>query len=198
MKKISVLLLLLSMVCFDAQSKKRVDLLDHFVEKIKSARDVSFDYQVSVLQGTVSISKDAVYLSQKNRMEIYETATTRYLYNLKRKKVDIDHINNNSNNISLLLQWIDKVDEYQQVSREKLEKGSVKYTLQGKKPSNEIIEVTFNSKGVITELSYQSASIKRMTVYIDNFVIDGKPTSSYFTFDPEVRKDLEVTDFRKK
>lgn len=197
MKKILVLLLLLSMVGFEAQAKKKVDLLDNFVMKMKNATDVSFNYQVSVLQGTVSISKDAVYLSQKNRMEIYETATARYIYNLKRKKVDINPISNNSNNISVLLQWIDRVDDYRQVSKEKLEKGALKYTLQGEKPSDELIEVTFDSKGIISEISYQSASIKRMTVYISDFVIDGKPTSSYFTFNPEVRKDLEVTDFRK-
>lgn len=198
MKKLIVLILLLSFIGLEAQSKKKPDMLDKFITQIKNSRDISFNYQVSIMSGTISISKEAVYLSQKNRMEIYETADTRYIFNKKRNKVDIDRISNKSSNISLVLQWIEKINDYEIVSKEKVDNGAVKYKLQGAAPLNEVIEILFTSKGVISELSYQNININRMTAYISEFVADGKPTTSYFTFNPEIRKDIEVTDYRKE
>lgn len=198
MKNLIVLILLLSFIGSEAESKKKPDMLDKFITQIKNSRDISFNYQVSIMSGTISISKEAVYLSQKNRMEIFETADTRYIYNKKRNKVDIDRISNKSSNISLVLQWIEKINEYQIVSKEKIDNGAVKYKLQGVAPLCEVIEITFTSKGVISELAYQNININRMTAYISEFIADGKPTSSYFTFNPEIRKDIEVTDYRKE
>lgn len=196
MKKL-FLLLLVSLSFFDAESKKKDELLNVFIEKMKNAKDISFNYRVSIMEGYISISKGALYLSQKNKMEVYETSDTRYVYYKKRNKLDIDRIANNSNNIMIFMDWMSRLETYQITSKEKEASGSVKYKLVGGKPADEIIEVTISGKGDITQLAYQSNTMKRVSVSISDFAVNGKPTSEYFTFDPTQRKDLEVTDYRK-
>lgn len=196
MKKIIALFILFVICGTELQSKSNDNHLYKFAERIKRAADISFMYRVNTLDGVVSIAKDALYISQRNKLEIFETPTTRYIYNRKRNKVDIDSINNNSNNISILLDWIQKIDDYEISSKGKGDKGLIKYRLKGTTPKEEVIEVTFSAAGDIVELSYQSTKMKRMTVHISNFKVDERPTKSFFTFNPEERKDIEVTDYR--
>lgn len=195
-KVVLIILLFLSFFSFDAESKKKDELLNVFIDKMKSAKDISFNYRVNILEGYISISKDALYLSQKNRMEIYETSDTRYIYYKKRNKVDIDCISNNSNNIMVFMEWMNRLDKYQITSKEKEASGAIKYKLVGEKPAEEIIEVTISANGDIRQLAYQSNTMKRVSVSISDFTVNGKPTSDYFTFDPSQRTDMEVTDYR--
>lgn len=175
-------------------SAPKTDLLRAFIAKIEAVNDISFNYKSGAAEGVISISKDGVYMSQKNKFEVFETSNTRYTYNKRRGKVDIDRVVG-GNNVSLLTRWISRADQYD-ITSEVSSKGVRQYRLIGRDSQKEIIELTFNSTGDIEQLTYQSSSVKRLVVEVTNFIFGGKTTLSYFTFNPDLRSDLDVTDYR--
>lgn len=175
---------------------KESDPLKRFTNIIKGAKSYQFSYKSGDIEGIVSISNNETYMSQKGIIEIYEIDSCRYSYNIKRGRIDIDPIKREENRGIVLFNWLEHIDDYEQVSKYKDNKGNIIYNIMNRDNRNEMIEIIFSSGNQLVYIVYKNSNIKEVRVDIDNFQTDKKSPSDYFTFDPAKRKELEVTDYR--
>lgn len=172
-----------------------MQLLRSFSERIVQARDVSLQFSSTGGSGFVSFGKEAVYMSYKNKTEVYETNGVRYLYNKKRERVEIDSVSTLDDNVRVLIAWAELIEHYEVELRAR-RSGDVRYRLTAKDDRNEIVEIDFSSNGDIKRFEYQNADTKKIVFQVSDMKINGAHTASYFSFDPENRCDLDVVDFR--
>ena len=172
------------------------DFLHKFTEKIEKATSYSFFYKSGITNGEVVIANSEMYVSQKGKLEIYEKGSTRFTHNIKRAKVDIDKINDKNNGGIVIFNWIKNIDNYKLKFKDDSKKEYIIYNLENKSDEKEKIEISFDKKGELKYIVYQNKSIKKIKVNIIDFQIDEKTPAQFFKFNPDLRDDLEVTDYR--
>ncbi len=206
------LVLLFIIVSSHVRAQEMVEVADStalnkFIESVSGVDDFSFRYKSAAGEGVVSIGASGVYMSQNDKVEIFEREGVRYTYNSRRKRVDIEYIKPDDDSVRDIFLWIAENINYimtQQgkesgkLTRFRFEHSATYKNLKGKEKSYvaEVIDVYFNDKGELVKVSYVSRESKRVTFDIMDFTIKGKKTSDYFTFNPEERDDIEVTDYR--
>ncbi len=174
-----------------------------FVRKVSNADDFSFKYKTVGSEGVISIGKTGVYISQNNKLEIFENNEVRYIYNKRRNKLDIESVTEGDDSVSDIFLWIAENINYivkvEAVERDGLYRYRLEERVKRRKRSfvSEVIDVFFNKDGDIVKLSYMSREMKRIVINISDFKVNDKSTLEYFTFNPKVRKDMDITDYRK-
>lgn len=204
MKKTAVISLTLLVALFSTvlgqqeKSSAGVDLWNRVTERLKSAKSYSFAYSSAEVKGRVVVSKDALYISQGEDMEIFETKGVRYSYYPKRRKLDIDPIGREGSAAYALFGWIEKIDFYDKPTIIEPSSTNSFYTFAAKLKDGdaEELSVKVRPNGEIFFIGYKSKKVKYVEVDISNLKYNEDKPIQYFTFDPAKRSDLEVTDYR--
>ncbi len=204
MRKLSLIVIacFISTLCYSEES-----LLTRFIASVSGAKDFSFKYKVAGTEGVISIGESGIYMSEGDKSEIFERDGVRYIYNKRRNKLDIEPITAEDDSVTDIFLWItDNINYITRVEGE-LKGGLYRYRLEqreeykrreGKSFVSEVVDIFFTKGGDIVKLSYMSRDNKRISVDISDFTIGGKKTSNYFSFNPEIRDDMDITDYRTK
>ena len=196
MKKFFVIAFFILCIFEGYSQSDKSDFLHRFTCLIEKAESYSFYYKSGTVKGEVVIANREMYLSQSDKLEIYEKDEVRFSHNIKRSKVDIDKIKGAENGGIVIFNWIKNIENYKLLLKETDKKKNVIYKLENKTDENEKIEILFDSKGVLMYIVYQNKNIKKVKINIEDFQTNKKMPSQFFKFNPDLRKDLDVTDYR--
>lgn len=188
----SVILLAVTPFVSTAQKDNKKPLQD-LIEKISTAKNLYVEYQVNTVKGVFSVGEEAVYLAQDNKVEIFEFNGSRYIYNPKRARVDIERIRPIDDNIKHFLDWSNNADKYNIVVKERGGDRKSSYTLT---KDDEVVEVDLSSGGELLRFTFESREVKKVSINIKKLAVNEKSTLDFFTFNPQYREDLIVTDYR--
>lgn len=176
----------------NAQNDNKKPLMD-LIEKISSAKNLYVEYQTNTVKGKFSIGEEAIYMSQENKVEIFEYKGSRFIYNPKRERVDIESIRDIDDNIKNFLNWSNNIGQYAVTTKERGGDRKTSYTLT---KGSEVVEVDLSSAGELLKFSYENKEVKKISFNIRLLSINKKSTLDFFTFDPQKREDILVTDYR--
>ncbi len=199
------ILLIVCVVLFSSSTTQKEGALYNFMEKLSNSPNVSFNYKSPTAEGFISFGEGAVYLSEGDKLEIYEYRGVRYIFNRKRAKLDIEHIKPEDDRVTDIFKWIEHNLEYILTLESKESSGLTRYKLERKAQRNissreyvaEVYDIYFNDKDELVKLSYISRESTRITFNISNMRFGAESTKQLFTFNPDNRKDMDVTDYRE-